>query len=192
MAIRKKAEYTDEQLVELIINGESKYFGSLYERYREKVYSKCLGMTHNAIIAEDHTQDILMKAMQALTTYKGDAKFSTWLYSITYNHCIDYLRKHKRIRFDDWAELLEIPEENNEEEVIKIMELHKERLTLLLELLKPADKAIIILKYWEGMELERIQYILSIDSMPALKMKLLRARKRLRAFHNKFHPVIKA
>lgn len=180
---------SDEELVKLINKDEKDFFSVLYERYREKVYKKCLNMTHNTELAKDHCQEIFLKVMNALNTYKGEAKFSTWLYAITYNHCMEYLRKNQRIKFADWSDKLEIPVEENEEEVFKIMELKKEQLTLLLEILKPEDKAIIILKYWECMELDRIQYILSIDTLPAVKMRLLRARKRLRALHNKLHPI---
>tara|TARA_R110001592_G_scaffold313768_3_gene589234 strand:- start:3849 stop:4427 length:579 start_codon:yes stop_codon:yes gene_type:complete len=192
MGINDTEILTDEQLIKLIQKDEKKYFKILYKRYKNKVFDKCFNMTQNATISEDHAQEIFIKALKALNTYKEDAKFSTWLYAITYNHCIDYLRKNQRIRFQEWEEILDIPEEANEGEVIKIMELQKERLTLLLEILKPEDKAIIILKYWEGMDLERIRYILSIKTLAALKMKLLRARKRLRALYYKFHPVINA
>ena len=147
-------------------------------------------MTNRASVAEDQTQDILVKALKAINTYRGEAKYSTWLYAITYNHCITYLRDNKRIKFDDWESVLDIPVEPKEEEVFQIMELQKERLTLLLELLKPEDKAILVLKYWEGMDLERIRYILSIKSTSAMKMRLMRARKRLRAVYGRFHPAI--
>lgn len=183
------AEITDDELINRILQGEKECGDILYKRYYKKVYAKCLGMTHNVEIAEDQCHDILLKTINAIDTFKGDAKFSTWIYSITYNHCLDYLRKNKRIKFDDWSDLLSIPDDQNEEEVIRIMELKKERLILLLEMLKPLDKAIIILKYWEGMSLERIQYILSIETEGALKMKLMRARKRMRAIYDKFYPV---
>jgi RNA polymerase sigma factor (sigma-70 family) len=186
----KEEFLTDEDLVTKTLNGDKGSFGLLYNRYRDKVYNKCVGMTHDAIIAEDHTQDIMTRALEALDTYRGEASFSTWLYAITYNHCMDYLRKNKRVRFDDWIDLLEIPEEPDEAEVIRLMNLQKERLTLLLELLKPEDKALLVLKYWEGMTLSRIQYILSIKTESALKMKLFRARKHLRAVYNKFHSAV--
>lgn len=180
----------DEEIVQLIANGEKDYFKILHDRYRDKVYAKCLTMTTRTAVAEDQTQDILIKAFDAIGTYRGEAKYSTWLYAITYNHCINYLRENKRIKFDDWEGILDIPEESDEQEVFQIMDLQKERLTLLLELLKPEDKAILVLKYWEGMDLERIRYILSIDTLSALKMRLLRARKRLRGIYSRFHPAI--
>ena len=188
---RKEVEsLPDEEIVALILKGQKQYFEILHKRYREKVYAKCLTMTNRTSVAEDQTQDILIKALTAIETYRGEAKYSTWLYAITYNHCVNYLRANKRIKFDDWESLLEIPDEQNEEEVLQIMDLQKDRLTLLLELLKPEDKAILVLKYWEGMELERIRYILSIDTISALKMRLFRARKRLRGIYGRFHPAI--
>lgn len=184
------SKYTDEELVKLVVDGASSHFGELYARYHDKVFAKCLTMTHDRDVAMDHAQDILMKAMQGLGNFKGKSRFSTWLYSITYNHCIEYLRKHKRIRFDQWEDGLDLPEEENENEVKEIMDLEEERLTLLLEVLKPDDKAILLLKYWEGMDLERIAKILGLDSVAAAKMRLMRARKRLRACFDKFQPIM--
>jgi RNA polymerase sigma factor (sigma-70 family) len=190
MRISEAKGLTDQEIVQLIASGEKKFFKILHDRYHEKVLAKCLMMTNRLSVAEDQTQEILIKAFNAIEKYRGEAKYSTWLYSITYNHCINYLRENKRIKFDDWESLLDIPDQPNEKEVIQIMDLQKERLTLLLELLKPEDKAILVLKYWEGMDLERIRYILSIETIPALKMRLLRARKRLRGIYNRFHPAI--
>jgi RNA polymerase sigma factor (sigma-70 family) len=190
MTVKEVQILKDEEIVHLIAKGEKEHFKILHDRYREKVFAKCLTMTNNRSVAEDQTQDILLKALDAINTYRGDAKYSTWLYSITYNHCVNYLRDNKRIKFEDWESVLEIPEEPNETEVFQIMDLQKERLTLLLELLKPEDKAILVLKYWENMDLERIRCILSINSISAMKMRLLRARKRLRAIYNRFHPAV--
>ncbi|MFK8036924.1 MAG: RNA polymerase sigma factor [Crocinitomicaceae bacterium] len=180
----------DEVIIKLITGGEKKYFEILHNRYRDKVLAKCLTMTNIREVAEDLTQDVLIKALKAIETYRGEAKFSTWLYAITYNHCVNYLRENKRIKFDDWESSLEIPEEYDEMEVLQIMDLKKERLVLLLELLKPEDKAILVLKYWEEMDLEQIKYVLNVETVPALKMRLMRARKRLRAISHKFYPTI--
>jgi len=190
MTKKEVEDLEDEEIVKLITKGEKQYFEILHDRYREKVFSKCMTMTNRVAVAEDQTQDILIKALNAIKTYRGKAKYSTWLYAITYNHCVNYLRDNKRIKFDDWETLLDIPDESNEEEVFQIMDLQKERLTLLLELLKPEDKAILVLKYLEGMDLEQIRYILSVESIAALKMRLLRARKRLRGIYIRFHSAI--
>ncbi len=190
MVEKEVEQLSDEEIVKRIVKGEKQHFEILHNRYREKVFAKCLTMTSRTSVAEDQTQDILIKALDAIQTYRGEATYSTWLYSITYNHCINYLRDNKRLRFDDWEGILDFPDEPNEEEVFQIMDLQKERLTLLLELLKPEDKAILVLKYWEGMDLERIRYILSIKTISALKMRLLRARKRLRGIYSRFHPAM--
>lgn len=179
-------DLTDLEIINRFISGEDKIFSILYKRYYQKVYLKCLGMTHDEHIAEDQVQEIFIKALEAVKTFKSEAKFSTWLYAITYNHCIDYLRKNKRIRFADWDAILDVSEDPDDKELNAIKELNQEKIILLLEFLKPEDKAIIILKYWEEMDLERIQYILSIENSDILKMRLYRARKRLRAIYKKF------
>ncbi|MCB0430626.1 MAG: RNA polymerase sigma factor [Flavobacteriales bacterium] len=183
---------TDEALINGIIQGENKdLFSEIYRRYREKVSDKCFGMTHNRSIAEDLTQDIFVKTMEKLTGFRNQSQFSTWLYAITYNHCIEYLRKTKRIRFDDWESALDIPDEVEDVDVKMVLELAEERLTLLLEMLKPEDKAIIVMKFHENMSVKSIQEILHLATDSAAKMKINRAKKRLVALYQKFYPALK-
>jgi RNA polymerase sigma factor (sigma-70 family) len=182
---------SDEEIIkEILSEGNSALFNDLFKRYQEKVMNKCFSMTKSRTVSEDLVQDIMIKAMEKLDTFKGKAKFSTWIYAITYNHCIQYLRDNKRLKFDDWAQNLEIPDEVTEEDVEDILDLKSERLTLLLEMLKPEDKALILLKYNEGFDLKKIMYILSLDGESGVKMRLSRAKKRLVALYNQFYPVM--
>jgi len=113
-------------------------------------------MTKSREVAEDLRQDIMLKMIDKLHLYKGLSSYSTWLYSITYNHCIEHLRKYKRVRFDDLKDLLDIPEEVADEEIEAILELRLDRINFLLELLKPEDKAILLMKYKEDFDLKGI------------------------------------
>ena len=68
----------------------------LYERYADKVYRRCISFVKEASIAEDLTHDIFIKVYLNLGRFKQKSKFSTWLYSITYNFCVDYVRKKQK------------------------------------------------------------------------------------------------
>jgi len=181
-------ELSDTELIRRTVEEQNnQYFGVLFERYREKVQSKCFSMTKSRSVSDDLVQDIMVKAMEKLYQFKGKASFSTWLYSITYNHCIEYLTRHQRIKYDDWASSLDIPNEVTESEIEGILELKSARLVLLLEMIKPEDKALILLKYQEGFDLKKIMYILSLEGESATKMRINRAKKRLVAFYNQLY-----
>ncbi|MDB9882843.1 RNA polymerase sigma factor [Bacteroidia bacterium] len=80
------------------------FFGELYDRYSDKVSGKCILMVKDLTIAQDLTQDILVKAFTKLNTFKGTSSFSTWLYQVAYTHCIDYIRKNKKIYKEELEE----------------------------------------------------------------------------------------
>lgn len=181
-------QLTDLELIERFkADKDNRYFGELFSRYKDKVYGKCLTMVKRKQTAEDLTQDILIKTMEKIGSFKGNASFSTWLYSITYNQCIEFLRQTRRLQFDDWADSLDFPEEIEENEIEEILDLKSSRLTLLLEILTPQDKALILLKYQEGFDLKKIMHILSLDGESATKMRLNRAKKRLVAVYKQFY-----
>ncbi len=183
----KEEAISDEQLIDnYLANKSQSALQNLCERYEKKVFSKCYSMTKSSEVAEDLRQDIMLKMIDKLHLYKGLSSYSTWLYSITYNHCIEHLRKYKRVRFDDLKDLLDIPEEVADEEIEAILELRLDRINFLLELLKPEDKAILLMKYKEDFDLKRIMEISQISGLSATKMRLKRAKSRLIALYNKF------
>ena len=95
------SQISDEQLIRDYIGGDNNAVGILYNRYYKKVYHKCLSFTKDQEDAFDFTQDVLLKAFGKINTFKGDAKFSTWLFSITHNHCVTQMTSKKRLLFDD-------------------------------------------------------------------------------------------
>jgi RNA polymerase sigma-70 factor (ECF subfamily) len=182
-----KDSLSDGQLIELYLNNGSQVsLQVLCERYEKKVFSKCYSMTKSREVAEDLRQDIMLKMIDKLHLFKGLSSYSTWLYSITYNHCIEHLRKYKRVRFDDLKDLLDIPDEVADDEIETVLQLRLDRINFLLELLKPEDKAILLMKYKEGFDLKQIMEISQISGASATKMRLKRAKARLMALYNKF------
>jgi len=178
---------TDDQLVDLYLNkGNKEALQELCIRYEKKILAKCYSMTKSHEVSEDLRQDIMLKIIDKLHQFKGLSSFSTWIYSITYNHCIEHLRKYKRVRFDDLKDLLDIPEEVACEEVEAVFQLRLDRINFLLELLKPEDKAILLMKYKDGFDLKQIMVICQISGISATKMRLNRAKNRIIALYNKF------
>ncbi|KPL23003.1 MAG: hypothetical protein AMS23_07180, partial [Bacteroides sp. SM1_62] len=90
-----KINLSDEQLVIEYLKGDNNSLGILYDRYYSKVYHKCLSFSRNPDDAFDLAQDVLMKAFSNIRSFRGSSKFSTWLYSITTNHCISKAAKSK-------------------------------------------------------------------------------------------------
>ena len=92
----KDSELDDSELISKIIaKNDTHLFAILYDRYAEKVYGKCLSFSKSAEEAQDLTHDIFIKLFLKLRTFKGESKFSTWLYSFTYNFCLNYIQKSK-------------------------------------------------------------------------------------------------
>lgn len=87
----------DEILVEQFQDGKAEVFDTLLLRYQNKVMATCLSMLGNSVDAEDAAQEIFVKVYQALPRFKPKAKFSTWLYRISINHCSNVIRS-RRIR----------------------------------------------------------------------------------------------
>lgn len=87
-------DLSDEDLVKaIVLKNDTLLFEILYDRYDKLVYNKCRGFSKHDDEAEDLTQDIFLKLFVKLKTFKGKSKFSTWLYSFTYNHCVNYVNR---------------------------------------------------------------------------------------------------
>jgi RNA polymerase sigma-70 factor (ECF subfamily) len=87
----------DEELVQRALASQSDAFAELYERYRELVYRIAFRYAHNKADALDLCQDIFVKAYESLSSFKGEARFKTWLTRIASNTCVDFFR-HARVR----------------------------------------------------------------------------------------------
>jgi DNA-directed RNA polymerase specialized sigma24 family protein len=87
---KRKEKLSNEELVKIIVASNSHdEFGILYDRYSEKVYHKYISFVKDLALAQDLTHDIFLKTFINLSKFNHKSKFSTWLYSITYNVCID-------------------------------------------------------------------------------------------------------
>ena len=89
---------SDSVLVEKARRGDRDAFASLVERYQGKVYNLCLRITGSPEDASDLSQEALFKAWRSLGSFHGESAFSTWLYRLSHNQCIDFLRRESRRR----------------------------------------------------------------------------------------------
>jgi len=180
-------QLSDEELVnEIIKTKDSTLFAVLYDRYAPLVYNKCLGFAKSKTQAEDLTHDIFIKLYVKLNSFQGTSKFSTWLYSFTYNFCVNYVQR------DSYKN----KEEVNESAVIKgatvldeisdddIFKLKAKKLTKVLTMIDPNDKMILLLKYQDDLSIKELQTVFEIGES-AVKMRLKRAKKKVIELYNK-------
>lgn len=178
---KKQFHLTDEEIIEqILLKQDSSLIAVLYDRYGNKVYRKCISFVKEAAIAEDLTHDIFIKVYLNLNSFKNKSKFSTWLYSITYNFCIDFLRKNKK------ENLVAIEDDNGRmikdveiESLDEFQQIEPEQLERLLEKVKADEKMILLMKYQEDLTIKDIQSIFNI-SESAVKMRIKRAKEKIR------------
>ncbi len=171
---------TDEELVRMfIVTQRNPYFEELYERYSSKVYRKCLSFVKDQAKAEDFTHDIFLKLIFKLGSYNENARFSTWLYSITYNYCMDQLRINKK-RAEVYAdENLEVPDDTDLNTMFDEPDVETKRLKRAMEGLSAEEKSILMMKYQDDLSIREISDVFKITES-ATKMRLLRSREKLR------------
>lgn len=183
---QKKLKIPDAELVRLYIDTQSQeYFSMIYKRYANKVYAKCLAMLKNEEWAIDASQDIFMKIFMNLVKFEEKSQFSTWVYSITFNYCIDSLRKHKKENeiFVYEKELKDHTDEDENE--AEIFEMEAQKLEKVMEVIPSEDKALLIMKYEQSMSIKEISEILD-KTESAVKMKIKRAKEKARVLSRSF------
>lgn len=171
---------TDEEIIKILQQeGNNRYFTLLAERYEVGILKKCMSYVKDKDISEDLCQEILLKVFINLKNFKGSAKFSTWLFSIIHNTCIDHLRKNKK-------NIKQVITTKMAEEVADIidsvdeisLELSEKLMIELLENISPEDRLLLLMKYKEKYSIQDIQNSLNL-SESAVKMRLKRSRDKL-------------
>lgn len=170
----------DEELVrEYVSTQQNIYFEEIYDRYSDKVYRKCFSFTGDTAKAEDLAHDIFLKVITKIGTFKENARFSTWLYSITYNYCMDNIRKQKKMREEAWDDRMEFVEEEVDTELLgmKAEGLHKS-----LEQVSPQEKAMLLMKYQDDFSIKEIAQTFEL-SESATKMRLMRTKEKMKKLY---------
>jgi RNA polymerase sigma-70 factor (ECF subfamily) len=170
----------DLYYINLVIEGNTNAFAVLVDRYKDFVFTLSLKMLRNSNEAEESAQDTFIKVFRSLNSFKKESKFSTWLYKITFNNCLDRIKKQKRNR--PIAELNEYTEQEAKS-LMSVLESieeteRKKMIQDCLNLLQPEENFLITLYYFNENSLKEISQIMEINENN-LKIKLFRARKKL-------------
>ncbi|SKB86182.1 RNA polymerase sigma factor [Maribacter arcticus] len=178
-------KYTDDELIEQIVkNKDALLFGELYDRYSKLVYNKCLGFAKSNKEAEDLTQDVFLMLYVKLGSFKGTSKFSTWLYSFTYNFCVNYVNRNKERKINDNSVKFDTQEEVPVDVTDNLLlQMQVDKLKKALELIAPEDKTLLLLKYQDGASIKELEDVLEIKSS-AIKMRLKRAKAKVVEMYN--------
>jgi len=170
----------DQVYIDKILNGDSNAFAVLVDRYKDLVYTLAIRMVKNKEEAEEVAQDTFIKAYKSLAKFKGESKFSTWIYKVAYNTSLDQLKKIKRqyntVAIDAYTEhqvktidnALDKIEEQEKQQAIKAC----------LDLLPGEDSFLLTLYYFEELSLDEISKVIGLKPNN-VKVKLFRCRKKL-------------
>ncbi|MBK9151863.1 MAG: sigma-70 family RNA polymerase sigma factor [Saprospiraceae bacterium] len=172
------AAMSDEEAVRLYMESHNvNYFNLIYDRYSDKIFAKCISILKIQEDAEDAVQDIFVKVLLNLAGFNGKSRFSTWIYAITYNYCIDLARRKSKNITDSYGDMhihadLEDPIDDS-----KILEVKIQKLKMILNDLSPEDKSVLLMKYQDDMSIRDICTVFN-KTESAVKMKILRAKER--------------
>lgn len=172
----------DNEIISRVLQGEQNAYAELVTRYQGYVFTLVLRMIKSREDAEEVAQDVFVKAYRSLADFRGESKFSTWLYTIANTTSITFLRKKKlEIHSLDNEKVFEAADSRASGLRADIVE-QKSRINMVnqaITMLSPDDAEIITLFYKAEQNLEEIAKILRIETNTA-KVRLHRARTRLK------------
>ncbi len=173
-------------IVRKVLGGDANAFETLVLEYEKNVYNIALRMTGNSEDAADMTQEAFIKAYNSLQSFRGDSKFSVWLYRIVSNVCLDFLRSKNRrptvslsVEDDDGEDTqLDVADESQSPELLLDRKLTRESVRRGLDSLPPDYRQILLLREIQGLSYDEIAQALGLE-VGTVKSRIFRARKRL-------------
>jgi RNA polymerase sigma factor (sigma-70 family) len=173
---------SDIEIINKVLAGDSNAFGELVKKYQNYVFTLAFRFTRHREDAEEVAQDIFVKAYRSLADFRGNAKFSTWLYTIVYTTSVTFLRKKKMdtSSIDDENTFIQLESQDSGFRANQVEQ--KSKMAMLNEaisLLSPEDAQLITLFYKGEQSLEEISGILGAETN-TIKVRLHRARTRLK------------
>ena len=179
----------ETQIVRRVLEGDVNAFEDLVTEHEKGVYAIAQRMTGNAEDAADMTQETFIKAYNSLSSFRGDSKFSVWLYRIATNVCLDFLRSRSRkptvslsVEDDDGEETqMDIADESQSPEQLLERGLTRDAVRRGLAQLPEDARQILLLREIQGLSYEEIGETLGLEP-GTVKSRIFRARKKLCAF----------
>src|SRR6476646_8229313 len=178
----------DSDIINKVVKGDQNAYAILVERYQNYVFTIVLRYVKSREDAEEVAQDVFIKAYRSLAAFKGDSKFSTWLYTVTTTTCITFLRKKKlEVHSLDNERVFEVADSVDSGMSANQIE-QKSRVNMVneaIKMLSPDDAQVITLFYKGEQTLEEIAQIVGKEPN-AVKVQLHRARGRLKEKMEKY------
>lgn len=159
-----------------VLSGHTVSFTHLVDGYKDMVYSVCIKITSNPELAEEVAQDVFVKAYQGLKKFKGNSKFSTWLYQIAYFTALNAVRNAK-IEISDLHEAANLKADESQFDHLEAEERKRLIQDAILHL-KADERGVITLYYLEELSIDEVAKITRL-SISNVKVKVHRARKKL-------------
>ena len=178
---------TEQQLIEQTLKGDTSSYGKLVERYQDFVFTIAYRIMKVREEAEEVAQDSFIKAYESLNSFRGESKFSSWLYSIAYRKALDALRKNKKYKASEIIDDITEGEVSGIEDALHYLEDDERKKGIQDCILKLAEDeaAIITLYYFQDQSVREISTITGL-SEDNIKVKLFRSRKKLFGFLKHF------
>jgi RNA polymerase sigma-70 factor (ECF subfamily) len=159
---------TDEELVEKSIGGDLESFNQLVVRWERPIYALAYRVLGREEDARDVVQESFLRAFRALPGFKGQAKFSSWLYRITLNLCRDWIRRRNRtpeLQAPEGIDVIEMAAEQGPSESVEDLVTRKElggRIARAMQVLSEEQRTAIVLKEYEGLTFQEISDLLGV------------------------------
>ncbi len=171
---------SDQELMRIVQAGDFSPAGEIYDRYSSRIYNFAYRFLRNAEAAEDAVQEVFVKMLKHASQFHGDAKLSTWLFSITANWCRDYLRKsdNKAKEAEEVLMSIPAPAELAPDRNLERRQ-NEERVQRALGVLTPEQREAILLSRYQGLSYAEIAQI-SGCSEGAVKTRVFRAMETLK------------
>lgn len=183
---RLESRNEDSSLIQQALSGDQNAFARLRQKYHDAIFNLIYRMIREKDEVEDLTQEAFIKAFASLATFNDDYAFSTWLYKIATNNCIDYIRRKKLQTFSidkpieskesDFS--FELPDTTYEPDQEMIASQRKKFLEDAINALPPKYRKVIVMRHQEELEYQEIAQILKLP-LGTVKAHIFRAREML-------------
>jgi RNA polymerase sigma-70 factor, ECF subfamily len=165
----------EAELIARSLDGNSQAYAELVDRYKNAVYHHCFAIVRDADVAEDIAQETFINAYYKLKQYNNNYSLATWLFRISTNKCLSYIRKHRReTRLHDALAITIASHEPSPHTQAVHAELHD-----IVRSLRPNYRAVISLYYWRGQDYAQVAQAMQVP-VNTVRVWLKRAKEELK------------